>query len=562
MKKILLLSASSLLSLCCFAQNPLGADSMEVNSMQIKVFADGGIGPVTAWDDSTYKPLMYAQNLWLGGIDPSNQLVVSAQTYRQSRVDFTPGPISQNAPNPAYNRVFHVKLSTISDFVTGRTSGIPSSIADWPAHGDTTLGEAYHLAPFVDVDQDGNYIPANGDYPKIKGDEAIFAIFNDKPTPADTGFGVEIHAMVYAYNDPGTPFDSTFFIEYTLHNRSANNYVDMYLSSFNDFDGGNSNDDIMGTNVSANAVFTYNADADDSGPQGFGTRIPAVGLRLLKGPPADYFDGIDNDKDGCVDGIRDANGNCIPEDPNQKIRETYLLSNSMYYNRQGSAGGLPGATTDPDNNLEYYHYLKSLWKNGFDLIVENPSGLVNTGNGDGYVASNTGTKSSFMYPGNTFDSSGAFQPTSPVNWFESPSNSSDKRSLASAGPFSLTAGQSFDLAYAVTWCRGSQPASVYENINNNLSKLGGAYLTQPVRNVGITSYSYRANYRLYFEDQWVLYNQENESLRFKLFSSSGKLVKSFSVGPSTFEAVPLESASKGIYILVEQGSGRSHKLVK
>ena len=45
--------------------------------------------------------------------------------------------------------------------------------------GDTSLGQAPYLAPFVDVDYDGLYNPALGDYPDVMGDQAIFFIFND-----------------------------------------------------------------------------------------------------------------------------------------------------------------------------------------------------------------------------------------------------------------------------------------------------------------------------------------------------------------------------------------------
>ena len=61
---------------------------------------------------------------------------------------------------------------------------IPNDILNWPAHGDTTLGNSLgmlpYIAPFIDVDNDDIYNPSQGDYPCIKGDEAVYIVMNDK----------------------------------------------------------------------------------------------------------------------------------------------------------------------------------------------------------------------------------------------------------------------------------------------------------------------------------------------------------------------------------------------
>ena len=41
----------------------------------------------------------------------------------------------------------------------------PPYFYDYPAHGNPAKGQDYYLAPFLDYDGDGNYNPANGDYP-------------------------------------------------------------------------------------------------------------------------------------------------------------------------------------------------------------------------------------------------------------------------------------------------------------------------------------------------------------------------------------------------------------
>ena len=56
---------------------------------------------------------------------------------------------------------------------------VPEAIISWPAHGDIALGQNYNLAPYIDVNDNNIYDPYNGDYPCIKGDEAIYMIRND-----------------------------------------------------------------------------------------------------------------------------------------------------------------------------------------------------------------------------------------------------------------------------------------------------------------------------------------------------------------------------------------------
>ncbi|MDZ7848311.1 MAG: hypothetical protein U5L96_17005, partial [Owenweeksia sp.] len=75
----------------------------------------------------------------------------------------------------------------------------------------------------------------------------------------------------------------------------------------------------------------------------------------------------------------------------------YKMSASMHYNNGGGIIGQPG--TDPQNGQDFYNYLRSLWLNGNNLIIENPTGFLQASNSNGYVANNMGTKTTFVYPG-------------------------------------------------------------------------------------------------------------------------------------------------------------------
>lgn len=557
MKKLTTLTLVAL-GATSFAQ--LAVDSIEINTLKAHVYADGGIEEMQTFADSSYKNLLYADGLWLAGWDTNtNTLHQSSQTYRQSVLEFTPGPVS-NDPNAStkYNKVHRVNLQTLSDFKNGLTQGIPQEIADWPAHGDTNMGEAYYLAPFVDVNNDGHYVPADGDYPKIKGDEAIYTIFNDvNGRTTGKGLGVEVHSIIYGYKTGGIE-DSILFREYKIVNRSNKDYTDAYLSIFADFDLGNPTDDLAGTEISANSIYCYNADADDEGPWGFGQNLASCGMRMLQGPTATLFDGVDNDKDGCVDAVRNVSGNCIAESLNG-VREQILLSGSMYFNNTSGVQGNPGTP------LDYYNYMKSLWKNGNNLIIETPSGFGSIQNGDGFVSSNTGTPTMYYYPGDSYDTIGAYEPSMPVSWFEAPNNQNDKRTLANAGPFSINAGQEFKITTAYVWARKPGHANSLPTIVNRLSNLDVAYNNQPVRSVGLNAYKVNTKYQLNFNQvsgMWAISNFENQELNFTLYTTTGQLMREFSVDSDSKLTVPTEGFAKGIYLLIESQSGETHKITK
>lgn len=564
MKKLTTLLAASFCAVA-FAQPQLAIDSMEINTLKANIYSDGGIWSLKTFDDSTHKTLLFTDGFWIGGYDGTT-LHQSAQTYRQAGYDFVPGPIS-NDPSAItkYDKVYRVNLQTLTDFKNGTTQGIPQEIAEWPAHGDPNMGEAYYLAPFVDVNNDGNYNPADGDYPKIKGDEAIYTIFNDDN--ARTGvytrenanpLGVEIHCLTYAYRTGGIE-DSVLYREYRVINRSNTIYTNAYLSIWADFDLGNARDDLAGTHIPANSIYCYNADGDDEGPNGFGSNLASCGIRMLQGPPADYFDGIDNDKDGCVDGVRDANGNCISENPATGVREQILLSGSMYFNNNFAPQG------NPNTPLDFYNYMNSLWKDGNNLIIETPSGFGSVQNGDGYVSSNTGTASKYIYPGNSYDTIGAYEPSTPTNWFESPNNSNDKRILANAGPFTLEAGEEFKIVTAYVWSRKPGHANSLPAIVNKLSYLDTVYNNPPARTVGLNAYQTTQHYLVSYDaasGTWLITNNDKSTLSFEVYSTTGQLMTRFKVDSDTKLEILTDGFAKGVYLLVETKTGQTQKITR
>lgn len=152
-----------------------------------------------------------------------------------------------------------------------------SEILSWPGNGDSTLGVAYQLAPFEDLNQNGVYEPMQGDYPKIKGDEAIFWINHLDD--------FEYHGMLYGFNTPtDSALNQTLFLSYKIYNRSINVYDSINAAMIVDFDLGNSADDYVGCDSLSNSFFVYNGDAFDEsvqGQNGFAAEIPFVGVKFL-----------------------------------------------------------------------------------------------------------------------------------------------------------------------------------------------------------------------------------------------------------------------------------------
>ena len=113
------------------------------------------------------------------------------------------------------------KTEILTHIAQSNNSGyqMPDGILNWPAIGDSLLNEPFDLAPFVDVNSNGCYDPANGDYPVIKGDEAIYWI--NRPNDTSALSDLEYHNMLYGFNDPNDPLiNQNVFLERTIVNRA------------------------------------------------------------------------------------------------------------------------------------------------------------------------------------------------------------------------------------------------------------------------------------------------------------------------------------------------------
>lgn len=156
-----------------------------------------------------------------------------------------------------------------------RTGAISETMRTWPA----ALG-----AGVVDGDSNpSNYSLSGGDIPEILGDESVFWMMNDRGnTHLATGsppLGVQVAGTAFGFNTTGTLANTTFYrykISYLGRTPAS-----LYLGVFSSAVSGDYRDDLAGTDTTRSMVYVYGGQDIDVIS---GSRPPAVGVALLKGP--------------------------------------------------------------------------------------------------------------------------------------------------------------------------------------------------------------------------------------------------------------------------------------
>ena len=486
--------------------------TLELNNVRTRIEGTGGSmwqdRPGTMADYEIPKRLnkddpkftsIFAGALWMGGLDVNGQLKIAAVTFRGSGNDFWPGPLNTSTAEvdattcAKYDRFYGVSLAMVKEFNAWYQAGvndalngtntqsedpfigytIPKEILDWPAHGDVSLGQDWHLAPFYDNNGDDFYDPTAGDYPKydligdidcrvtrdvrLFGDTTIWFVFNDKGNTHSESqgpsIGMEIRGQAFAFATNDEVNNMTFY-NYEMINRSTFTLTETYFGQWVDSDlGGNANDDYVGCDAARGLGYCYNADnfdEDGAGLKGYGATPPAVGVDFFEGPYADD-DGIDNPLTKIVQDALDSNG--IPY-PGLGIgygdgvvdNERYGMRKFVYYS---IGGGLHPGDGDPQSALDHYNYMRGRWRDGSQMVW----------GGDGHFGTGGTIPADILFPG---DSDPLFWSTegitaSPADWSEitEVNQKGDRRFLESAGPFTLEPGAVNDLTVGVVWARAS-----------------------------------------------------------------------------------------------------------
>ncbi len=485
----------------------------------------GGIGAQYYIPKSGTATSMFSGSLWIGGLDINNQLKLAAIRYRQVGNDYWPGPLTVDATAAIdqetcskWDKHFLITRADVDQFLEWWYSenkavdfpgySIPKSILDWPAHGDVAKNQSYYIAPFRDVDGDGEYNPNNGDYPYydianelcpinyagdpnyvpartleeeltqydvplfgsilvdqvIKGDQTLWWIFNDKGNnhteTQGSPIGMEIRAQAFAFATNDVINNMTFY-SYEIINRSTFELTNTFFCPWVDTDLGYAWDDFVGCDVLRGLGYCYNGvSVDGSGePESYGDQPPAVGVDFFQGPYIDA-DGFDNPKftGDCALLLQGPNpevdqmaingvnfGNLIVDD------ERYGMRRFVYH---VNCGGSPWC--DPQIAAEYYNFLRGIWKDNTKMLyggnAHSTSGAV-------------GPECDFMFPGDS----------DPCNWgtsFQPPNGGynqngkywteeeaankpDDRRFMQSAGPFTLKSGAVNYITVGIPWARAS-----------------------------------------------------------------------------------------------------------
>ncbi|MBN2729247.1 MAG: hypothetical protein JXR53_08485, partial [Bacteroidales bacterium] len=458
---------------------------------------------------------MFAGAIWIGGLDNNNQIRLAAQRYRGNGNDFFPGPLSTDGSASIedgecikYDVIHTLYKKDVEQFVTWFENPnaypgyiIPQYFFDYPAHGDLSKGQSFYLAPFFDYNSDGKYNPYDGDYPYydlsnalcrsnfptqeeisgyvsgnsnladqvLKGDQTLWWVFNDKGnTHTETqgqSIGIEIRAQAYAYQSHDEINNATFY-SYEIINRSPNKLSETFIGFFIDPDLGGSKDDYIGSDVLRGLGYCYNGDSyddDADGAFGYGINPPAIGVDFFQGPYMNA-DGIDNPEFRVYS---DSSGSTIIENCNEAINgqnfgngiiddERYGMTHFVYFNGTGT---VPPEITQPDIALDYYNFMRSVYKDNSHMIY---GGNGSTSSG-GY-----GPDCNFMFPGESDPcdyNTGGIAPNGPRLWTETTAGNQpyDRRFLVSTGPFSLEAGEVNYVTVGVPWGRslcGGPEASI------------------------------------------------------------------------------------------------------
>lgn len=271
------------------------------------ISTDFTAGGMMAWDSYRHsahfevpkgsgKHTLWVQSMWIGGKNSEAELHFAGERYRQEGRYFWPGPVSAGPDiyqmeQEKWNKVWRLNKADIDYHILHWSQAgyqMHPAIASWPAHGDTTSGQQYHIAPFTDVNGSGKYEPHLGDYPTIRGDQALFFVFNDhrfqNTGSGGNNMGIEVRAMAYAFDNPAdSALHHTIFLNYQIVNRSGQTYDSVYIGFFTDFDIGWHLDDYIGCDTLLHAYFGYNATPiDGSGqPIAYGEHPPAQSAVFL-----------------------------------------------------------------------------------------------------------------------------------------------------------------------------------------------------------------------------------------------------------------------------------------
>ena len=293
-----------LLSLgCLFAQNcpptaiaPLSAPSATVLVSNAGDFwFDGNDGAATVRaqrpnGDSISFTTAFVGALWLSATLPDVSLRAVAPEYGRGfgEYSYAPGPLSSEGLPQAdcadWDRLFPLTRGEVDAVMAAYTglpldpTTVPERVLGWPGRGNPYFRQvngfdlpdrAAALAPFRDRDGDGVYEPTRGDYPLVRGDRAVWTVFNsavqNRFSPPGAFLPAEVALLAYTYDAPTDPaLATTTFYQYTITNGGDQPWTNFRPGFFLDFDLGCFENDRIGTIPDEGLLHVHNREADEN----------------------------------------------------------------------------------------------------------------------------------------------------------------------------------------------------------------------------------------------------------------------------------------------------------
>jgi hypothetical protein len=415
--------------------NPVLTHLFQNDHIRTRLSTGGGIwrqpyaaDPLPGEDFNVYP--LFAGGLWISGKDEQGAIKLAASVYGgfSGNYDYFAGPVVENAQNFYCDQMEHFWPITqedidafLEDFQDGVLNEFHTNVMRWPAKGNPEFANIFgynlpiqDLAPFVDQNGDGLYDPKQGDYPAMKGDQAVWWVFNDVGNiHAETGadpLGAEIQVMAYTFSGQSEAIDYSTFYDFKLINRSQTALDSFYTAIFFDNDLGCYTDDYIGCYPEEDLSFVYNEDAVDGTTgcfcdQGVNTyceAIPLFGVKVLNSPA-------------------DENG------------EPLGMSSFMYYNNPGILPP-PSPVFDPSTPEQFYNLMQGQWTDGSPLIDTD----------DGYA--DVGDTTTYAFYDN---------PADPNGWSMCTVNlpPGDRRTVMGTGPAYLAPGEALEYSYVLLFVK-------------------------------------------------------------------------------------------------------------
>lgn len=499
-----------------------------------------------------------------------NSQVLSSGDTPGSYHDFQAGPVMLNPldyslTTQQFERVWKITRNEVEFHIQHFTDPgyiVPSSINDWP--GNYPLGSAGNsqLAPYFDVNNNGIYDPVNGDYPRMKGDEAIWFVRNADTVHTSTNSQaqrLEVHYLVYVFScSNDSILERTVFADIKMLNLGTITYYNGYFGLYNDFDLGDPADDFVGTDIQRGMVYAVNGDSIDGT---YGGTCPAFGMVMLGGPYQDD-DALDNpfssnisiaiDSAGIpYEGLGLNYGNNIIDDERMGLRKS-IVPNAIF-----------------GNALEMHNLLSSIFTDGTALYY----------GGTGYYSSpgvinNGSVNCNFIYSSDSdtmlFNTSGVSVIDSDWSEYNNANMPGDRRIVASAGPVTVAPGEINEINLAWIYSRDDQNGSQSLNyLKQSCDLVRNYYLndtTSCTSSFTVSNLVPNSIFERYSDNQLKLFPNPNTgdfSLQLpdefnsgiiEVYNITGEIVRSINVFNQNI--VSLSNFDTGIYLIRFIGEGK------